>query len=154
LWFDEGCLHEDEGFTAELYCRATRAISLSNKFFRRRIRPGSTMTSPLSLKHLQGSVQAVVRIEHVLDHHKTIKPAARKALRRQQRRVVRNAQEIACKIGQNNILKKMLRESLKPGSRMAIDPLILVYLYANPLFCRLLRLWYLLQRGSGIEKPK
>ena len=154
LWFDEGYLHEDEGFTAELYCRATRAISLSNKFFRRRIRPGSTMTSPLSLKHLQGLMQATVRIDNLLNSHKTIKPAARKALRRQQRRVVRNAQEIAFKIGQNIILKNMFKERLKTGSQIAIDPLILVYLYANPLFCGLLQLWYLMQRGSGIERPQ
>lgn len=151
LWFDEGCLHEDEGFTAELYCRATRAISLSNKFFRRRIRPGSTMTSPLSLKHLQGSIQAVVRIEHLLNNHKAIKSAPRKALRRHQRILVRNAQGIAENIGQNEIFKKTLKERIKTESLLAIDPAMLVYLHANLLFCglrRLRRLWYRMRRPA------
>jgi len=151
LWFDEGCLREDEGFTVELYCRATRAISLSKRLFRRRVRSGSTMTSPLSWKHVKGLIQAVIRIELLLNEPKAMKPAVRKALRSCQRKLVRSAQTVAENISQNIIFRKMLKDRLKTGRLLTIDPVMLIYLHANLLFCglqELSRLWHRMRRPA------
>lgn len=53
LKFEVGLLHEDELFTMLLYLQAARVAYLPEKFFLRRVRPDSIMTSSLKLFNIQ-----------------------------------------------------------------------------------------------------
>lgn len=144
LRFDEKYFHEDEAFTLELYCRAKNAISLSDRLFKRRVRLGSIMTKPYTWEHVQGSVQAAVRIENLLTSMNTIKPTTRKILRHHQCILVRRARKTAEEIGQRIIFMILLKKRLKIYSLLQIDLMMALYLYMNPIYYGLKRLGNLL----------
>lgn len=52
--FQEGIIHEDNLFTALCLLHARRVFYLDEKLYVRRVREGSTMTSPLSWKNVDG----------------------------------------------------------------------------------------------------
>lgn len=55
LLFEHSALHEDNLYFAELLlCHARSASVIDEALFRRRVRPGSTMTTPMSIRNLQG----------------------------------------------------------------------------------------------------
>lgn len=145
LRFDEGYFHEDEAFTPELYCSAKKAISLSDRLFKRRVRPESIMTKPYTWEHVQGSVQAVARIENLLISVNTIKPTTRKILRHHQCILVRRARKIAEGTSQRIVFMILLKKRLKIYSLLQIDLMMALYLYMNPIYYGLKRLGNLLQ---------
>lgn len=52
--FIEGIIHEDEAFTVEAFLKAGKVIHENHHFFKRRIRPGSTMTNKITEKNFIG----------------------------------------------------------------------------------------------------
>lgn len=55
LYFYEGIIHEDEVHTMKSYIKANRIKYINNKFFKRRIRNNSIMTSPVCEKRIYGN---------------------------------------------------------------------------------------------------
>lgn len=55
LYFYEGMIHEDEIYTIKSYIKANRIKYINNKFFKRRIRNNSIMTSPVCEKRIYGN---------------------------------------------------------------------------------------------------
>lgn len=143
--FDEGYLHEDEGFTPELYCRAKKTVSLSKKLFRRRIRSDSIMTRMPSFDHISGSIQAAVRINALLNNLTTIPSDTRHVLRRHQCMLIRRSRKTAESINQTTQFKSLVNNRLNLSNLAAIDPAMVIYLKANTVYCGFRRLWYLLK---------
>lgn len=143
LRFDEGVLHEDEGFTADLYCRSKKAVALSARLFNRRIRLNSIMNSPLSMSHIHGSTQAALRIENTLNTLPHIPRDTKKALRSHQRALIRRARRTAENINKASEFKVLLQAYLNVYSVFLIDPAMVLYLRANKLYCTLKQLWNL-----------
>ncbi|WP_459936693.1 glycosyltransferase family 2 protein [Desulfonatronum parangueonense] len=133
-WFDEGFVHEDEGFTAELYCRAKRAISMSNRFFTRRIRLGSTMTSDHSWHNVLGKTQAVLRIESIISECRSIDPETRNILRLHQKGILRGARKLSETIGCQDDFISFVEEKFSTRTIWQIDPAMLLYNRMNFLY--------------------
>lgn len=137
LRFDEGFIHEDESFTTLLYCAARRAVALEDVLFRRRIRPGSTMTRPRALAHVAGCLKAAERIAQAI--HARAYPFTREslcALRHRQRTLLRQAVINAGLSGSAMEFRRLLARSFGPREVLRIDPLIVPF----ALWCALLRL--------------
>ncbi|KAA6346071.1 putative glycosyltransferase EpsJ [termite gut metagenome] len=56
LNFYPGIIHEDQLFTFLLFLQADRVCFIPKSYFQRRIRPHSTMTSPVSMKNIHGYI--------------------------------------------------------------------------------------------------
>lgn len=140
-WFDEGFIHEDEGFTSELYCHASRSIALSRRLFKRRVRSGSIMTRPISWDNIEGVVQAAARIELFLTGMRDVKRKLRISLRQIQKAILRKGRRIA-EFTDNTIrFRILLSERWTKGKLTAIDPLMTLYIHANPLYRGLRHFW-------------
>ncbi len=59
LFFIEGIYHEDEIHTCESLLKAKRVKYINEKFFKRRIRNNSIMTSSINKKHVEGNFEVV-----------------------------------------------------------------------------------------------
>ena len=141
-WFDEGYLHEDEGFTAELYCRSSRSVSLSKRFFRRRIRKNSILTAPHSWENVKGKVHAVFRMNTLFTFIKDMEQGAKVALRSRQRIILRDARKISEQIGKNENFTELVKMKFKSKEIISIDPAMFFYI-RMPLFYEGLRnLWH------------
>lgn len=55
----QNILHEDEPFTPEIFIRCNATLVTSHVFYKRRVRPNSIMTSPVSIKNFIGYLCAV-----------------------------------------------------------------------------------------------
>lgn len=142
LRFDEGFIHEDETFTTLLYCAARRAISLEAVLFRRRIRPGSTMTRPRAWEHVVGCIQSAKQIGRAsAEGMAPLSPACRETLRSRQRTLLRQALVNAALSGTSARLTRLLASRFDARDIFRIDPLILPF----ALWCNLLRLFSLLR---------
>ena len=75
LAFCEGLLHEDELFTPVLYAHAKRAAYLDEQLYERRVRPGSIMATPTSLRRVK-SLVAIANLLHawLIEHAPELKP--------------------------------------------------------------------------------
>jgi len=138
LRFDEGYLHEDEGFTPDLFCIAKRTLSLSARFFKKRQRSNSIMTSNWSFAHCEGSIQAAIRLNATLDNYTWLKPKTRTSIRLRQLFLLRRARNIAEKICQSEQFILMAKDGLASLNILAIDPFMLLYIRANAIY-RVLR---------------
>jgi hypothetical protein len=63
LRFEEGIIHEDLLFTMQVFPLAQRAAFLNESLYRRRMRPGSTMTTERGIKNVQGLFTVARRLE-------------------------------------------------------------------------------------------
>ena len=63
LTFCEGLLHEDELFTPVLYAHAQRAAYLDEQLYERRVRAGSIMATPASMRRVT-SLAAIAQMLH------------------------------------------------------------------------------------------
>jgi glycosyltransferase involved in cell wall biosynthesis len=125
LRFDEGYLHEDEAFTAILYCASQRSIALSTPLFHRRIRPGSTMTKPPDLVNVDGCIRAAARIaEYLATSGHKLSLACRNALQHRQKTVLRQAVIFAISCRALPRLMQTLWKDLGYSQALSIDPLI------------------------------
>lgn len=137
LRFDKGYLHEDEAFTTILYCTAHKSIALSDTFFRRRFRSGSTMTKPRGMVNVTGCIRAASRLAEYLENNRDgLSEACRQALRRRQKSVLRQASINALLCSKSDQLLPMLLRQIGPRQLVRIDPLL-------PAFYG----WCLLQRS-------
>jgi glycosyltransferase involved in cell wall biosynthesis len=134
LRFDEGYVHEDEGFTPELYCCAERAISLKARLFRRRVRPGSIMATTRSFTNVSGCVQAALRLDQFLARQTMLRRVTRATLRRRQRAVLRMARKEAERIDMQRYFSTLLCQHISIVNVFAIDPMMLVYVRANRMY--------------------
>ena len=142
LAFDVGYINEDEGFTPLLFILATRAISLDERFFWRRIRNNSIMTTPLSYRNIEGLIQAACKLS--IDDKFLVKSSFFKlllfkiTLKKAQRRLLRNARKVAETIERQVDFMNDIRKRFGIKALLSIDPAMILYIYANPLY-RLLR---------------
>ena len=60
--FAERCIHEDESFTYHAVYASRRAVAISEKYYCRRVRPGSTMTGRSPEKQIEGLLFALVNL--------------------------------------------------------------------------------------------
>jgi len=135
LKFDEGVLHEDEGFTPLLYYEARRTVSLSNALFRRRIREGSIMTTQISYRNSEGWIQAAykifrysISIKFKHGYHCT------RPLFALQRRLLRTARRTAENIDRRNAFISDLKKKFGLKNLIFIDIGMAFYVYANQAF--------------------
>jgi glycosyltransferase involved in cell wall biosynthesis len=73
LRFYEGIIHEDELFTPVLYLKASRMGYIPEKFFKRRFRSSSIMTSNISWRNINGYITVAAGLESVrkeMDEHR------------------------------------------------------------------------------------
>jgi glycosyltransferase involved in cell wall biosynthesis len=63
--FYEGIIHEDELFTSVLYLNASRVGYISEKFFRRRFRSNSIMTSGIKWRNVNGYTTVAAELEAI-----------------------------------------------------------------------------------------
>ena len=124
LRFDVGFIHEDEAFTTLLYCNARRAITLSNPFFRRRIRTNSIMTSRRSFTNAAGCIQAMQRIAGAELTYSELDSACLNVLRGRQRSLLRQSVIDAFSCRMIMPLIHMLSSKFSLLSLLRIDPLI------------------------------
>jgi glycosyltransferase involved in cell wall biosynthesis len=71
--FYEGIIHEDELFTSVLYLKASRMGYIPEKFFKRRFRSNSTMTSRVSWRNINGYITVAAGLETIrkeMDEHR------------------------------------------------------------------------------------
>lgn len=128
LRFDEGFIHEDESFTVLLFCVARRAIALADVFFRRRIRPGSTMTRPRALSHVAGCLKAAERLAQASEENVyPFSPECRSVLRHRQRTLLRQAIVNAELSGTKAEFRRLLIRSFSISNILGIDPLIVPF---------------------------
>lgn len=141
-WFDEGYIHEDEGFTAELYCRSSRAISLSDRLFRRRVRLGSIMTKTHSWQRVRGKVEAVLHIRSFLRSTKTLKRATKRTLHHHQRTLLREARKIAEEIRLDTNFIILMKRFFNNNDLLMGDPPMLFYVRMNKAYCISRQFWH------------
>jgi len=74
--FCEGLLHEDELFTPVLYALAKRAAYLDEQLYERRVRPGSIMATPTTMRRVK-SLVAIANLLHawLIENADELKPA-------------------------------------------------------------------------------
>lgn len=72
LKFYPGIIHEDELFTFQLYLNAKRMSYINRKFFKRRLRENSTMTTPKSEKNIIGYLTVARELKKVLEFEKDV----------------------------------------------------------------------------------
>lgn len=127
LRFDEGFLHEDEGFTPLLYCTSRRAVSLDRRFLRRRMRAHSIMTTVRTPANVEGMIQAVAKLGGFCDSRHGLNTGARRTLKARQRQLLRNALSIAEETGSYPAFVTMARARFGMGRLFRIDLLALLY---------------------------
>lgn len=134
LLFDEGFIHEDEGFTPLLYCSAKRSISLETRFFMRRIRSNSIITSKPTWRNIDGCIQAVYKIENFLKNHHYIKQQTIQALRKIQRQLLRRSISLSDDLKCLNFFTKTVFNKFGKNSIFFIDPATFFYIRLNKPF--------------------
>lgn len=133
--FDEGFLREDEGFTPLLYCLSKRAMSLEKSLFMRRVRESSIMTSRISLDHIEGLVQAVVKIDTFLDNRAvSLEAQTRSALRVRQRRMLRSASQKAEELSCISYFVRLVRSRFGIKRLFIIDAVFCGYILFKLVF--------------------
>lgn len=97
--FHPGILHEDNAFTFEVGLAARRAAHLHEALYRRRVRDGSTMTTPVSFSKTYGyfacgedMLRAYFQVE------KRLKPEERSSLRALIAQVMQNSRDLYTKM--------------------------------------------------------
>lgn len=86
--------HEDEAALLKLISVATRLMVSDSQLFRRRVRPGSTMTSPVSEKHVYGdlhNIHEIFKILYFARQHVSFEKLLRKRLASYIKRFIRNS---------------------------------------------------------------
>jgi glycosyltransferase involved in cell wall biosynthesis len=73
LFFTEGILHEDEIHTCQALLAANRVKYISNKFFKRRFRNDSIMTSKPNIKRVDGNFMVVKKLYEIYIEYKESK---------------------------------------------------------------------------------
>lgn len=71
LQFYPGILHEDHLFTALLYIQATAVCYLPEDYFHRRMRPLSIMTTPVSMRNIDGCLTVCKELTRYTQLHST-----------------------------------------------------------------------------------
>lgn len=75
--FPSNAVHEDNIFIVQIMLSARRAGYLPQAFFRRRIRPDSTMTTRFSMRDIEGYTTICTRIRGWIQQHKEWEPCIR-----------------------------------------------------------------------------
>lgn len=73
LKFYPGIIHEDELFAYKLYLNAERVNYINRKFFKRRLRENSTMTTPKSEKNIIGYLTVARELKKNLEKEEEVK---------------------------------------------------------------------------------
>lgn len=134
LRFDDGYIHEDIAFTAQVYCKAERAISLSENFFRRRVRDGSIMSNARTLDHIRGNLQATARINNIIQQQSNLHRGAIRSLRSIQRTLLRSSSSFANEINANIDFKNIVATNFSMTILSSIDPAAIFYIYCRKYF--------------------
>jgi len=143
LFFDEGFLHEDEGFTPILYCSAKRAISLKTCFFMRRIRRNSIMTTLASWKNIEGCIQAVYKIESFNNRYAYLTTQTKRTLRQIQRQLLRRSIRLSDELKHSNTFIETVLKKFGAKHLFVIDSAAFFYAKFHNLFvaARSLKRW-------------
>lgn len=127
LRFDEGFLHEDEGFTPLLFCASRRAVSLDRRFLRRRMRAHSIMTTTRTPANVEGMMQAISKIGDFCDSRCGLGAGARRTLKARQCQLLRNALSVAEETGSYPAFVATARARFGMRKLFRIDSLALLY---------------------------
>lgn len=120
LRFEEGIIHEDLLFTMLLAPCARRAAFLNVPFYRRRMRPASTMTTARGARNIRGHLVASMRMEDWIRAHGDGYPA--EFCDAYCARICRTRELVARDVrtlGRAEV--EQLRDSLKRDERIALD---------------------------------
>lgn len=134
FYFDEGYLHEDEGFAPLLYCSAERAISISNCLFKRRVRENSIITSGKTFKNIEGLVQSAFKIQEYSKKMNSIKNKNYKILKAQQRILLRRAIKESDNLNCSKSFISLIRNKFKNLELFKIDPAVFFYVRSHTLY--------------------
>lgn len=91
--FREGYIHEDEYYTIRALCLAKRAISVSDVYYKHRVRAGSIMSKKPDIENLKGWAEAVSQILAFIDHY-PLKPATRQIVLERTRKLAHNSVKV------------------------------------------------------------
>ena len=127
LWFDESFLHEDEGFTAILFCLAQRAISSERRLFKRRVRANSIMTTEKTLANVEGLIQSAVKIESFKLTTQILDLSKYKALSLKKRQLLRNSMKVAEAINELVNFRLILTEKFTFWQLLRLDSAMFFY---------------------------
>lgn len=132
LRFDEGFLHEDEGFTPFVYCLAQKSISLSEKLFLRRVRENSIMSSTRSYKNALGWLMAAKKIDNEIKQT-AINLSAEyiRLLRKFQHDLLHSAKSTAETLSMHEQFTHDLKRTFGVGALFSIAPTMAIYAYSS-----------------------
>lgn len=130
LRFDENLLHEDEGFTPQLYCAAQRALASGRRLFYRRIRANSIMSTPRTLQNVLGYVGAARSLgSYLAQRRASLLPATRRCLRDMQASLLQSAHQTAGCIEMGREYAMALRKGFSIYELLSISPKLLSQAY-------------------------
>lgn len=133
LRFDEGFLHEDEGFTPVLFCLSRRAVSLSMPLFQRRMRANSITTSPPSPRNIAGLIRASRKLfDFAREHGGKLPKSAKLALRRRLRVLLRSALVKGVELADPPDFVELVRDSFSLRELVTVDAVIAAYVALGP----------------------
>lgn len=130
LRFDEGFIHEDEGFTPLLYCLSQKAISLSKQLFLRRIRASSIMSSGRSYKNSIGWLMAAKKLDDGMKYVVLeLGVGCPHVMRKLQRDLLCSARFTADNVGMRQQFVHDLKRMFDASTLFTIEPAMAVYAY-------------------------
>lgn len=136
LRFDESVIHEDEGFIPLLLCHAQRSICMAKRYYRHRLRQGSTMaeTQNASERNIAGYFAAAVKLANFRQRHKNSLPKpARSALLKRQRLLLHIALGIAERIGASDNHRSRLKKLFDCIGLLELGPALLLHIFVPAL---------------------
>lgn len=156
LFFENGYIHEDEAFTALLFCLSQKSIALSDCLFKRRIRENSIMTTPISFKNVAGLVQSAFKINYFLNIKNCFNKETRIALRSRQRCLLRRAIKETEKLGCHTSLISIMRSKFNTLDLIKIDPAAFLFARAYPFYSslRTAKRYFILHQHTTITEIK
>lgn len=134
LRFDEGFIHEDEGFTPLVYGLAQKSISISKQLFLRRVRAGSIMSSGRSYNNTIGWLMAAKKLNGGMQSGAiNLDRGYQRVMRKLQRDLLRSARITAENVGMRQESMRDLKRVLGFGALFKIDPALAFKAYFNPI---------------------
>lgn len=130
--FDEGYIHEDEGFTPLVYCLSQKSISISKQLFLRRVRENSIMSSGRSYKNTIGWLMAAKKLDDGMKYGVIdLGMGCRHVMRKLQRDLLLSARSTAEKLGMHQQLSRDLKRIFGVGALFSIAPTMAIYAYSS-----------------------
>lgn len=112
LRFDEGYIHEDEGFMLEAVCRAQRVISFKEPMLKKRLRPNSIMSAEKGIKNVKGWAKAISRMLSFMEKQ-TLTDETNAIILDRARTLAHNCLNILNELNQTNKQKHSLNDFLR-----------------------------------------